>query len=70
MAKKDTPKAQNEPAEPQNILVTSGVPPALVRVKEGNTMTYEGQEYGPGDEVEIEGPQAQQLVLMGFVEFV
>jgi hypothetical protein len=70
MAKKDTPKAQNDPAEPQNILVTNGVPPMLVRVKEGVSFSHEGQDYTEGQEVEIDGPVAQQFVLMGFVDIV
>ena len=70
MAKRDTPKAQNDPAEPQNILVTNGVPPMTVRVLDGVSFSHDGVDYQPGQEVELYGPVAQQFVLMGFVEIV
>ena len=69
MAKKNS-DSNGAAEEPQNILVTQNVPPALVRVKEGTSFCHEGQDYTSGQEVEIDGPVAQQFVLMGFVEYV
>jgi hypothetical protein len=68
--------AANADEDPYEGRLTRGVPPARVRVEAGSTLTHptdanpEGEVFGEGDELVIEGPLAQQLAMQGHVTII